>query len=128
MISRIIIKIQKNLFFVVPEEGTASTETVSTTRHVFAAYSDGDYNKWKTTLEHVVSRSRPTSQWVESAVSTTSLGQDSVFNTSEGSDSISYHQRIIPEVCVFLLEFFASKLFRHIVQGLMAEQSTECSI
>ena len=127
MISRLIIKI-KSLFSVVPEEGTAPTETVSTTRHVFAAYSDGDYNKWKTTLEHVVSRSRPTSQWAESAVSTTSLGQDSVFNTSEGSDSISYHQRIIPEVCALLLKFFASKLFCYIARGLMVEQSTECSI
>ena len=72
----------------------------STTRHIFAAYSDGDYIKWKTTLEHVVARSRPTSQWAESVTSGTSLGHDSLFSPNESGDSFNIHRSILPEVYI----------------------------
>lgn len=83
------------LYTCIVPEGSSPTETNSSTRHTFAAYSESDYTKWRTTLEHVVSRSPPTSGglWAESVISGTSLGQDSVFSASG-----DYGQRHILEV------------------------------
>ena len=59
-----------------------SESSLPLTKHSFAAYSEGDFSKWQSVLEHVISESRPSSQWIDSLFS--SSARDSMFSGGSG--------------------------------------------